>query len=157
MTRGVEFSGVVTGGRLPAKVAEQLATVIRLAEGKRVVVAVREQKRTRSNQQNAYLWGAVYPPIVAMFRDAGNMVDAEDVHLFLKLRVGKLSQVFVTPDGEVIKSLGSTAKLTTTEFMDYVERVREWAAGFDVIIPLPDEAGQEHEVNINNNQGRKDQ
>ena len=139
MTRGVEFSGQVTGGKLPAKVSEQIAAVIRNAEGKRVVVAVREQKRTRSNQQNRHYWGCVIPPIVAMFRDAGSMVDAEDVHEFLKLRVAKIKQVMVTPDGEVHTSLGSTAKLTTTEFMDYVEKIRAWAVEFGVAIPLPDE------------------
>ena len=97
-------------------------------------------KKRRSLNQNAYYWGCVLPPIVAMFREHGSNVDAEDVHAFLKDNVGKLKQVFVTPDGEVLSGPGSTAKLGTMEFEVYLEKVRAWAAEvLGIAIPLPNE------------------
>lgn len=142
MTHSLEFSGLVTDGKLPVAVRQRVVATIRQFEGKRIVVTVKEQKKTRSGQQNRYYWSVVVGAVTEMFRDAGNYVDAEDVHDFLKLRVGKLSQVFVSPDGEVLKSLGSTTKLSTQEFEVYLEKIRAWAAGFGVMIPLPHEEVQ---------------
>lgn len=143
MTKALEFPCRISDGRLPAKVEQQLAAVFRNAEGRQVVISVREVRRRRSNDQNAYYWGVVVQTVLEAFREAGNMVDADDVHLFLKLRVGKLAQVLVTPQGEVIKSLGSTSKLSTTEFMNYIERIRAWAVEvLGVEIPEPGEATQ---------------
>lgn len=140
MSRAIEFPCRVTGGRIPAKVAEQIATLVRNADGKQIVLSVKEAKRTRSLSQNNYLWGAVYPPIVARFREHGTMVDSEDVHLFCKQHVGKLKRVLVTPDGEIIHAVGSTRHLTTFEFSEYVEVVRQFAAErMGVNIPSPDE------------------
>ena len=140
--KAFEVPSQVKQGKLSDAATGQLCTVLRSLEGKRVVVSVREQKRRRSNDQNAYLWGVVYPAAVAMFRDAGNMVDADDVHDFCKLRVAKLGQNIVTPDGEVVKTLGSTAKLTTAEFSDYIERIRAWAAEFGCVNPDPESFNQ---------------
>ena len=135
----MEFAGPVYDGTLPPAVAKQIAAAIRSLEGKRVVVTIREQKRKRSNNQNSYYFGVVVAAVNQLFREHGNMVDAHDTHEFLKLRVGKLSQIFVTPDGEVIKSLGSTTKLSTMEFEAYLDRIRAWASEFGLIIPLPNE------------------
>lgn len=142
MTKALEFSGTVVNGKLPQKVSEQIMAVLRSAEGKRVTVSIREQKRVRSLSANAYYWGVVIPPIVAMFRDEGNMVDAEDTHEFLKEHVGKVRQVIVTPDGEVVRAAGSTAKLSTAEFGDYVAKIKAWAAEFGIHIPEPGEPAE---------------
>jgi hypothetical protein len=135
VSRGVEFLSRVVNGRLAASVAKQIAAVLGNAEGKQVLVSIKEVKRTRSGAQNRLLWGYIYPPIVAVFREQGNAVDAEDVHLYCKQHVGKLKQVLVTPDGEVLHTIGSTTRLSTTEFSDYVEAVRAWAVevlGIDI-------------------------
>ena len=139
MTAAAEFRGLVSGGRLPAAEERELSALLARMEGKPVVVTVKEVKRRRSNDQNGYYWGVVVPAVTAMFRDAGNYVDENDTHEFLKLRVGKISRVIVTPDGEVHKSLGSTAKLSVSEFADYVARVRAWAAEHGCDIPEPNE------------------
>lgn len=140
MSKGVEFTCRVANGRIPPKTAEQIAKVVRNADGKQIIITLAEVKRKRSNQQNAYYWGVVVQAVLEVFREAGNMVDADDVHLFLKLHVGKLAQVIVTPGGKVIKSLGSTAKLSTVEFSNYIERIRAWAMEvLDIDIPSPDE------------------
>ncbi len=46
-------------------------------------------------------------------------------------------------NGEVVGEFvlgGSTRRLTTSEFHDYIEQVRQWAAGLDCDIPDPQEA-----------------
>ena len=50
--------------------------------------------------------------------------------------------MLVLPDGEVYKSLGSTAKLSTTEFTGFIEKIRAWAAQFGVEIPDPQPEGK---------------
>lgn len=128
-------------GGLPSVVLRRLQAAVASAAGKRLVLTLKELKKSRSQSQNAYLWGVVYPAIVAVFREHGNNVDAEDVHDFLKDRVGKLKQHFVTPAGEVLTGPGSTAKLTTVEFEAYLEKVRVWAAeSLGTAIPLPNES-----------------
>lgn len=126
-------------GKLPQGVAKAISAILAASAGKAVRIVISPYKKRRSTNQNAYYWAVVIPPILAMFREAGNNVDAEDVHEFLKENVGKLRQVFVTPDGEVLSGTGSTARLTTMEMEVYLEKVRAWAAEFDLAIPLPNE------------------
>jgi hypothetical protein len=135
----VSFEGIVSDGRLPLDMAKGIAKVIASSSGKRLEIIVKHKKKARSLNQNSYYWGVVIPMIVGMFRDNGNYVDGDDVHDFLKQHVGKLSRVLVLPDGEILKATGSTSKLTAMEFEAYLERVRAWAAEFDLAIPLPNE------------------
>ncbi len=127
-------------GKLPASVLHRLIDAVSMSGDKRLVLSLKEQKRKRSLSQNAYLWAVVYGRIVEVFREHGNNVDAEDVHAFCKDQVGKLKQVFVTPDGEVLTGPGSTAKLGTMEFEEYLTKIRAWAAEtLGLAIPLPNE------------------
>lgn len=139
MTKAIEFSGKVENGRLPLNVSEKIAAIIRKAEGKYVVITVAERKRRRSGQQNRYYWGCVVELVKDMLREEGNMVDAEDTHHFLQEHVGKLKQVIVTKLGEVYYTIGSTARLSTMEFSNYIEAIRAWAIQYGLDIPAPDE------------------
>ena len=139
MTRPLTFTARVTGGRLPLAYGQQFAALLRASEGELVTVSVGPAKRRRSLSQNAYYWAAVVPPVLAAFRDAGNGVDADDVHEFLKTHVGRLRQVFVTPDGEVLRTAGSTAKLTKREFGDYLTACIAWAAEHGIDVPPADQ------------------
>ena len=135
----MKLTGTVTGGKLPTSIWQDCMKAVEGLDGKRVSVTVEVIKQKRSSNANAYYWGVVVEAVTQMFRDNGNYVDSEDVHEFLKLRVGKLAQVIVLPDGEVQKGLGSTAKLTTGEFELYMEKIRAWAAEYGCPIPLPNE------------------
>lgn len=125
---------------LASIVRDQIAEAFRSLEGKRVCVSIKEVKRRRSNNQNAYYFGCVIPSIVAMLREFGNDVDELTVHDYLKQEVGKLSRVIVLPDGEVKRVLGSTKALTTMEFEVYLEKCRAFAAEHGVQVPLPNES-----------------
>ncbi|MCE9567641.1 MAG: hypothetical protein K8U57_37040 [Planctomycetes bacterium] len=147
MATTLEFSAIVTDGRLPEAVSRKVGAAIRGFNGKRVIVSVKEQKRKRSNNQNAYMWGVVIKSITDAFRDAGNSVDMDDVFLFLKAEVWKTKQVFVTPDGQVLHGLGSSRNWTTMEMEARLEQARAWAAEYlGISIPLPNEHLEESAV-----------
>lgn len=140
----ITVESVVRQGKLDQNISSHLSMCLRNMEGKRVRITLEEAKRRRSNNQNAYYWGVVIPIILAMFKDAGNDVDETEVHEYLKEHIGGLKHVMTTPDGIRKSVVTSSTKLTTQEFEDYMEKVRAWAAEFDLIIPLPNE-GIEYE------------
>ncbi|MFZ5365411.1 MAG: hypothetical protein ACOZBH_04430 [Patescibacteria group bacterium] len=92
-----------------------------------VEVVVKPRRHDRSDKQNNYLWGVVYKLI-----SEHTGYSDEEVHLifktmFLKKRIGQFEVV------------GSTAKLNTKEFTEYINKIIDWAARELLVeIPLPD-------------------
>lgn len=137
MSGSLEFVGFIKEGQFAPVVRDQVANGLKQFEGKRVAVTIKEVKRRRSNSQNAFYFGFVVPPIVAMLRSYGNDVGNDEVHDYLKQEVGKLNRVIVLPDGEVKRVTGSTTTLTTGEFSDYIEKCLAFAAEHGLEIKLP--------------------
>lgn len=94
-------------------------------------------KRKRSNPQNRYLWGVVYPLMAAGFRDLGWQYDEEMVHF--KMKQAFLTQTLVNEKtGEVETVLGSTKELDTDSMTTFIENVKMWASeNLQVVIPDP--------------------
>jgi hypothetical protein len=96
-------------------------------------VEIKEAKATRSEKQNRYLWGCVYPAITAHLEGW----ESEDVHDWC------LGEHF---GWETIEGLGKkrlrplrrSSKLSKFEFMQYIEFIQRRMAGFGIIIPDPD-------------------
>lgn len=139
MANTIQFFSKVENGHVERGIRESIAKVLQSLNGKFAKITIEEKKKTRSLSQNSYYWGYVIPPIVNMFNEHGNNVDAEQVHEFLKDEVGKLSQMVTLPDGELKKVSGSSALLKTMEFEEYLLKVRMWAQEWSVFIPLPNE------------------
>lgn len=100
-------------------------------------VEVSEHKRTRSHQQNAYLWGCVYETILnAGLREQG--WTANDLHeYFLGEHFG-----WETLEGfgrKRMKPIRRSSKLKTTEFADYIAFIQQRMAEQGVYIPDPRE------------------
>lgn len=99
-------------------------------------IEIHEHKAKRSDAQNRYLWGAVYPTIIK----SGNLQgwNAEDVHEYF------LGEHF---GWEMVEGLGRrrmkpirrSSKLSKLEFMDYVAFIQRRAAEFGVYIADPNE------------------
>jgi hypothetical protein len=143
MTVALEFICPVVDGRISDTHTKRIGEAIRAFDGRRVSLAIKEVKPTRSNNQNRYMWGVVVRMITVAFREAGNMVDDQEVYEFLKAHVWKLNQFIVSPDGEVFKSPGSTRKLTKQEMELRLEEARAWAAEvLGIQIPLPNEESE---------------
>lgn len=134
-----ECTDTVMNGKLSPAISQSIAGLMRRMEGRKVSIAIKEARKRRSNKQNAYYFGVVVPAITQMFLGAGNDMDKEQVHEFLKLHVGGLKAVATQPNGVKLTVAQSSSKLTTVQWEDYCEKIRAWAAQFGVQVPLPNE------------------
>ncbi len=96
-------------------------------------VVVEPWKATRSQSQNRYLFGVVYPALLAHL----DGWEAEDVHeYFLGEHFG-----WETLEGlgrKRVKPLRRSSKLTKQEFSDYIAFIQKRAAEIGVFIPDPE-------------------
>lgn len=139
MSNSISIIAEIEGGKLPSFVSARIREALSGLDGKLVEIDIREKGKRRSIPQNKYYWGVVIPAIQRMFLDAGNNYNADEVHDFLKIHIGKLGKNFVLPDGEVKRGLGDTKSMNTEEFEQYLEKCRVFAAEHGCEIPLPNE------------------
>lgn len=112
---------------------------IQLFRGKEVEITIRKKRKKRSLSQNNFYWGAVVPIVREALYDAGIIMNNEETHELLKLKCNPV-EVINKKTGEVISTMGSTTKLTTSEFMDYVSKIKHWAREYlNIEIPEPGE------------------
>lgn len=108
-----------------------------LSDGK-FLLTFRPFKR-RSDQQNRYYHGCVIPLVKEGLNAMGYRVDDEETHEFLKLKF--LTKKIANEDGEFIEFPGSTKKLTTVEFNEFIESVIQFGSEFlSITIPYPNES-----------------
>jgi hypothetical protein len=100
----------------------------------RVQLDIDRKKTPRSQQQSAYLFAAVYPPIAEHTGYAIPEVHEVCKQLFLPSRQMSIGDKMVTV-------AGSTARLTTAEMMDYIDRVIAMAGELGCTVMSPSEAG----------------
>lgn len=94
----------------------------------------------RSLPQNSYYWLMVVPTIKAGLNDIGydEIKSNTEAHEFLKAKFLKKYVHNKHNPEEVIELPGSTAKLTTVEFMEYIAEIQRFSAEYlGVIIPDP--------------------
>ena len=133
------YDVTIRNGTLPRVVSDAIRQVIRSREGKTLRISLKPIERRRSCQQNRFYWGVVIPCVQQMFEDAGYSLDMEQVHQYLKEYVGDLTEVVYGFDGKKYRIAGSSAGLSKMKFETYLQKIRVWAAQFDVVIPHPHE------------------
>lgn len=102
-------------------------------------IEVKKVRKPRSNDQNGWLWGCIYPMLLEALLDAGwEFVSVEQVHEFFKAQM-IADKVVNKHTGEIIEFPGSTAMMDTVTFSTYCEKLREYAREFlNIEIPDPD-------------------
>lgn len=87
-------------------------------------VQVKKYRNTRTNNQNAYLWGVVYPAVMQGFIDMGwdEITNVDMVH-------------------EIFKAKFLTTKKDTQKFTTYVERITDFAREY-LKTEIPDMASE---------------
>ena len=116
--------------------------------GKDVIVTFARPKKTRSSEQNRYYWGVVVRMVCEGFQSLGNPVnpdnneDIELTHEYLKRRF--LEPIHVADVNGEVHELGySTTQLSTSQMMDYIAQIQQFAVEFlNVIIPEPGEQAE---------------
>ncbi len=95
--------------------------------GTRLVVTVKKYVPKRSGRQNSYYHGVV----VKMIADETGMTP-EETHEGLKIKFLSVQH------DERLPTVRSTARLTTKEFMEYIDKITVWAAQFlGLVLPDP--------------------
>jgi len=99
------------------------------------VVDVRQRVRTRSQQQNRYLWGICYPEVLKHLPGW----EAEDIHEYF---LGEWSgwEVIEGMGRKRMRPIKRSSNLSTTDFMNYVDFVQRKAAEHGIYIPSPNES-----------------
>lgn len=104
-------------------------------------VTVRKLQNNRSNQQNRWLWGHIYPRLLQGFLDAGwdEFTNEEEVHEFCKVKfAGK--EIVDRNTGEVVTIPCRTSQMDTVEFSLYCMQLRFFAKEYlNIEIAEPDE------------------
>jgi len=126
------FLGRVTEqGRLHLEQRGMFRRWLSSLAGKDVELVVRRRRKQRSLQQNAYYHGV----IVKMLADHFGY-RPEEMHEALKFEFLRRDP----DDRRPLATVRSTTSLSTQDFEDFQERVRQWALEeHEVLIPLPNE------------------
>ena len=115
-----------------------LSDIGRMRDGD-YVVTIEKKHRKRSLNQNAYYWGVIIDLVHDGLIDAGYRITHEETHEFLKGKFA-ITEYINERNGEILKSIGSTANMTTSQMMDYFSEITQWAAEYlNVQIPEPNE------------------
>ena len=103
--------------------------------GQKVVVELSKPKRSRSNNQNAYLFGVVMPILC----DVIGYPDSQSSECWASVKIA----VGFCDDTKLGKVPRSSAGLSTVEFEDLMSRVRTFASvELGAFIPAPNEEEQ---------------
>ena len=122
----------------PALSARRAADVIQsLPADKAWRIEIAEHKRKRSDDQNRYLWGAVYPSILSAGGEQLRGWTADDLHEFC------LGEIY---GWEVIEGFGRkrmkpvrrSSRMNTTEFAEYVAQIQRRMAEHGIYVPDPE-------------------
>lgn len=100
---------------------------------------VKRIRKPRSNDQNGWLWGCIYPMLLDALLDAGwDFTTVEQVHEFFKAQM-TADKVVNKHTGEIIEFPGSTATMDTVTFSTYCEKLRDYGRDYlGIEIPDPD-------------------
>lgn len=130
-------TGVVRDGKVQLRNRNALDGALRWwPNGAEVVITIERRRATRSKDANAYYWGVV---IELLSRHTGYTPD--EMHELAKQMFLAKHLTLATSNGEICGDYvigGSTKRLNTLQFYEYVERIRDWAAAdLGVVIPDP--------------------
>ena len=102
-----------------------------------VTIEVKKARKYRSVFQNSYYWGVVITLVAGRLKELGHDVDKDLTHEFLK---GRFLYTEMTAGEETMRVPKKTSDLSTTEFEEYVETVKQFAAEvLDLFIPDPND------------------
>ena len=140
------FDGKVEHGKLTLWNQQEFTAQVQKFEGCAVQLSLSKGK-TRTSQQNRFLFGVCYKLIADYLGES-----PDTIHEILKAKFLHRTKEITnreTSETETIEYAGSTTKLTTIEFGEYVENIQRWASEFlSVIIPDPDGHAEETRIEV---------
>lgn len=124
---------------------EVFRVILELTNGN-YTITVKKSRNTRSDRQNRYLWGVVYPNLLKGFTDAGwdEITNEEQVHEICKAKF-LTTEAVNKHTGEIMSFPLSTTKMDTIQFATYVDQIISFALEYlGIAIPQPEYELQKH-------------
>ena len=120
--------GKVKDGKLKLDAPQNYLVELSRFEGQRIELTIRKERHVRSLSQNKYYWGVIIEILSANFG-----YEREEMHEALKFK-------FLKKHGDTdLVTVGSTAKLSTAGFTEYIDEIIRWASTeYQVVIPSAD-------------------
>lgn len=107
-------------------------------EGKEVEIIIKRKNKQRSLPQNAFYWGVTIPTFQNLILEAwGEIKSMEEIHEILKSQCNYEEKPNPTT-GEVMKIPKSTTELTTAGWLEYEQKMKQFALDFfNATLPEP--------------------
>ena len=120
--------GKVKDGKLKLDAPQSYLVELSRLEGQRIELTIQKERHLRSLSQNKYYWGVIIEILSDQFG-----YEKEEMHEALKFK-------FLKKHGDTdLVTVGSTAKLSTAEFTEYIDAIIRWASvEYQVVIPSAD-------------------
>ena len=124
-------------GTPPEQIAAAVAVLVRGLDARQSwQVTIEAFKPRRSEQQNAFLWGVVYPSILEGGGEALRGWSKEDLHEYFLIEMWG-SEVIEGFGRKRHKPIKRSSKMTKTEFRDYITLIEVRCAEMGIHIPEP--------------------
>jgi hypothetical protein len=109
-----------------------------LMSGKGAIrIEIMEHRPRRTDRQNRYYWPCFVQPFAEFLNEQGEQIDDEAAHELIKAKFLRKS-IINKKTGEIMEYVGSTTKLNTREFNEFLDQVAYWLADmFGIIVPEP--------------------
>jgi hypothetical protein len=128
---------VIARGTPPDQIANAISNMVsRLDPAQSWQITVEAFKPKRSDQQNAFLWGVVYPSILEGGGEALRGWTTNDLHEYFLIEAFG-SEVIEGFGRKRHKPLRRSSKLTKQEFSDYLAIIEAKCAELGIHIPEP--------------------
>ena len=128
---------VIARGTPPDQIANAISNMVsRLDPAQSWQITVEAFKPKRSDQQNAFLWGVVYPSILEGGGEALRGWTTNDLHEYFLIEAWG-SEVIEGFGRKRHKPLRRSSKLTKQEFSDYLSIIEAKCAELGIHIPEP--------------------
>ena len=128
---------VIAKGTPPDQIANAISNMVsRLDPAQSWQITVEAFKPKRSDQQNAFLWGVVYPSILEGGGESLRGWTTTDLHEYFLIEAFG-SEVIEGFGRKRHKPLRRSSKLTKQEFSDYLAIIEAKCAELGIHIPEP--------------------
>jgi hypothetical protein len=128
---------VIARGTPPDQIANAISNMVsRLDPAQSWQITVEAFKPKRSDQQNAFLWGVVYPSVLEGGGESLRGWTTNDLHEYFLIEAWG-SEVIEGFGRKRHKPLRRSSKLTKQEFSDYLAIIEAKCAELGIHIPEP--------------------
>ena len=121
----------ISEGKLPSEDSLNIKKYLRSLSGY-ITITIERSKKIRSNRQNKYYFGVCVDLI-----SEHTGFSREEVHELLKYKFLGLKEIEIGGKKEIL--INSTTKLSTQEFENYLEQIKQWSAELGIILPDPNQ------------------